>query len=102
MKLDVTAIEHLATLARLRLDHGEAEIYGHQLTEVLNHVDNLQEASEFIQKNKLIDLIEQQQVSVAPVELAQDQALTWPTAEVSASLAMSDRRVDGEIIVPRI
>ena len=53
MKLDIQAIEHLAVLAKLSLATGEAEVYGRQLTDVLVHLDSLDEASKFIEKQQL-------------------------------------------------
>lgn len=102
MKLDISAIEHLAVLAKLRLTEGEAEVYGRQLTDVLGHLDNLKEAEDFIDQNNLKNLINQKQVSDQVVDLAEDKIASWPSDEVEACLAMTERRVDGEIIMPKI
>lgn len=102
MKLDIQAIEHLAVLAKIDLAEGEAEIYGRQLTEVLGHLDNLDEAIGFINKQNLVDKINEQQLITAAVDLSIDEVNGWSEDEVTASLAMANSQLGQEIIMPRI
>jgi hypothetical protein len=102
MKLDIQAVEHLAVLAKIDLKEGEAEIYGRQLTDVLGHLDNLDEAINFIDKQNLADKTNKQQLITAAVDLSVDQVGVWPEDEVAASLALTDRQPGQEIIMPRI
>ena len=41
MSLDIEKVKHLAMLAKLDLQEGEAEVYSQQLSEVLHHLDSL-------------------------------------------------------------
>lgn len=102
MKLDIKAIEHLAVLAKLRLSPGEAEVYGRQLTEVLGHLDNLKEASDFIEQHQLDGSINCSQAVEPDVDLSADEVAVWPPVEVGDCLAMTKRQVSGEIVIPQI
>lgn len=102
MKLDIKAIEHLAVLAKLSLAKGEAEIYGRQLTDVLGHLDSLDEASNFIDKQQLANKFGEHQFMKAIVDLSVDEVITWPESELIDSLAMVNIQPGQEIIMPRI
>jgi Asp-tRNA(Asn)/Glu-tRNA(Gln) amidotransferase C subunit len=102
MKLDIKAIEHLAVLAKLSLATGEAEIYGRQLTDILGHLDHLDEASDFIEKQQLVDQLNDCPTTTMAVDLSVDEVIAWPKSEVADSLAMADSQLGQEIIMPRI
>lgn len=102
MKLDIQAIEHLAVLAKLSLATGEAEVYGRQLTDVLVHLDSLDEASKFIEKQQLTNKLSDYQSMAAAVDLSLDEAIAWPESEMDESLAMANSQPGQEIIMPRI
>ena len=102
MKLDIQAIEHLAVLAKLSLAKGEAEIYGRQLTDVLGHLDSLDEASNFIDQQQLAEKFNDQQIEETAVDLSADEAVAWPETEVADSLAMAHSQPGQEIIMPQI
>ena len=102
MKLDNQAIIHLAGLAKIKLEVGEAEIYSQQLSAILGHLDSLSEADKFIQQEKLAAKVDNCQLIINPVDLSADDVSTWPADEAASSLAMAGSQPGQSVTMPPI
>ena len=102
MKLDKQTISHLANLAKIKLEDGEAEIYSQQLSDIIGHLNNLSEADKFIQQAQLTDQIYGYQFKAASVDLSADEVATWPADETAASLAMTGSQPGQPVTIPPI
>ena len=102
MKLDNQAISHLANLAKIELEVGEADVYSQQLSAVLGHLDNLSAADQFIQQAQLADQVDGYQPKVAPVDLSADEVVTWPADEMAASMTMAGSQPGQPVTMPPI
>jgi len=102
MKLDNQAINHLANLAKIELEVGEADVYSQQLSAVLGHLDNLSAADQFIQQAQLADQVDDYQPRVAPVDLSADEVAAWPADETAASMTMAGSQSGQPVTMPPI
>ena len=102
--MDKEIIKKLAQLAKLKVDDSEVEIYDHQLSDVLHHLDSLSGAIDFINKHGIKD-DEGREANTNEViysSLANDEVENWSKEEIAMSLIRAHQNDDGFIIVPAI
>ncbi len=102
MKLDNQAISHLAGLAKIKLEIGEAEIYSQQLSAILGHLDSLSEADKFIQQEKLAAKVDNYRSIIDPVDLSADEVAIWAADEAASSLALAGSQPGQSVTMPPI
>ena len=102
--MDKEIIKKLALLAKLKVGDSEAELYDHQLSAVLHHLDSLAGAMDLINKHGIKD-DEGREANTNEVinsSLANDKVENWPEEEIAISLIEVHKNDDGLIIVPAI
>ncbi len=95
MKLKRSEIEHIAKLARLSLTEKELKIYGSQLSDVLNYINQLQEVD-------TTDVEPTAQVTGMENVWREDLAEEWDKKELEAALNQAPEFEDRQVKVKRI
>ncbi len=95
MKLTKKEIEHIADLARLELDDNELKLYGNQLSDILDFIDQLQEVDTTgveptAQVTGLINI------------WREDKVLVWDKQEQADALVQAPALEDEQIKVKRV
>ena len=95
MKLDKKQIQHIAKLARLELTEKELKIYGSQLSDVLNYIDQLQEVD-------VADVEPTAQVTGLANVFREDKVEEWDKSEAENALNQAPEMENGQMKVKRI
>lgn len=95
MKLKKEEIEHIADLARLALSEEELDLYGNQLSGVLDYIDKLQEVD-------TTNVEPTAQVTGLFNVLREDKVNIWDKKEQADALAQAPSLENGQIKVKRI
>ncbi len=95
MKLTKKEIEHIATLARLKLTDEELKKYGSQLSDVLSYIDQLKEVD-------TEDTEPTAQVTGLQNVLREDVIEDWDKQEIKEALKMAPEIEDRQIKVKRV
>ena len=95
MSLSKKEIEHIANLARLQLTDKEIELYGEQLSHILNYIDQLKEVDTF-------DIEPTAQVTGLVDVMRADEVAAWDKGEVDNALAQAPEMENNQIKVKRI
>jgi aspartyl-tRNA(Asn)/glutamyl-tRNA(Gln) amidotransferase subunit C len=95
MKLEKKDIKHIADLARLELSEAELDLYGSQLSGVLDYIDQLQEVdTEGVEPTA--------QVTGLLNVLRSDKIKDWEASERQAALAQAPAFEDEQYRVGRV
>jgi len=95
MKLLKQGIKKIADLARLELSEDEIKIYGSQLSDVLDYVDQLKEVDTG-------DVQPTAQVTGLENISREDEVEEWPVDEVESALGQAPEREDRFVKVKRV
>ncbi len=95
MKLSKKEIQHIADLARLELTGEEIKIYGGQLSQILDYVNQLQEVD-------TTDIEPTAQVTGLENVWREDNTLAWKKSERESSLEQAPDMENNQIKVKRI
>lgn len=95
MKLKKEQIEHIANLARLDLTEKELEVYGDQLSNVLNYIEQLQEVD-------VDGVLPTAQVTGKENVLREDVIEDWNSGEIEEALKQAPEIEDGQVKVRRV
>lgn len=95
MKLSKEEVQHIAQLARLGLTDKEIDIYGSQLSQVLDYVEQLQEVD-------TSGVEPTAQVTGLKNVWHADKVTNWEKDEIKKSLEQSPELKDGQIKVKKI
>ena len=88
-------IKHIADLARLELSDEETELYGGQLSDILNYVDQLKEVD-------TMDVEPTAQVTGMVNVLREDRAEEWDKRETDDALKQAAEMEDNQVKVKKI
>lgn len=95
MKFSKNQIQHIATLARLKLTDEELEKYGGQLSNVLSYIDQLGEAD-------TVNILPTAQVTGLENVLREDEIEEWDEQEREATLEQTPERKGRYVKVKRV
>ncbi|MEA3463538.1 MAG: Asp-tRNA(Asn)/Glu-tRNA(Gln) amidotransferase subunit GatC [Patescibacteria group bacterium] len=95
MKLTKKQIKHIAKLARLELTEKELKIYGSQLSDVLNYIDQLQ-------KVNVADVEPTAQVTGLANVFREDKVEEWDKQEAENALKQAPELEDRQVKVKRV
>ncbi len=95
MKLKKSEIEHIANLARLELSTEELDLYGNQLSGVLDYIDQLKEVD-------TSGVEPTAQVTGLENVLREDKVCSWDKKEQAAALNQASSLEDGQVKVRRV
>jgi aspartyl-tRNA(Asn)/glutamyl-tRNA(Gln) amidotransferase subunit C len=95
MKLSTQEIQHIANLARLDLTEAELELYGNQLSGILDYIDQLQEVD-------TTGVEPTAQVTGLENILREDVVNEWDMVEQGNALAQAPGLEDGQVKVKRV
>jgi aspartyl-tRNA(Asn)/glutamyl-tRNA(Gln) amidotransferase subunit C len=95
MKLSEAEIQHIADLARLELSEAEKEIYGKQLSHILDYIDQLKEVN-------TAGIEPTAQVTGLENVYREDRIVGWKEDEVESALKQSPEIEGEQIKVKRI
>ena len=95
MKLTKEDIKHIANLARLELNEEELELYGEQLSAVLEYINQLKEVD-------TIDVEPTAQVTGLENIWRKDKIEPWRKDEVQAALHQAPETEDNQVKVRRV
>ncbi len=95
MKLKKSEIEHIANLARLELSEEELDLYGNQLSGVLDYIDQLREVD-------TSGVEPTAQVTGLENVLREDKVNSWDKQEQENAINQAPSIEDGQIKVKRV
>lgn len=95
MKLSKDEIQHIAQLARLELSPEELKLYGSQLSDILNYINQLQEVD-------VSDIEPTAQVTGLKNIMRGDRAEDWNDKERKKALAEAPELENEQVKVKRI
>lgn len=95
MKLKKEEIQHIANLARLDLSEAELELYGNQLSGILDYIDQLQSVD-------TTGIEPTAQVTGLQNIWREDVVNEWDVVEQASALKQAPEMEDGQIKVRRV
>jgi len=95
VKLSKNEIEHIAKLARLELSDDELDLYGSQLSGILEFIDQLSEVD-------TSSVEPTAQVTGLVNVLREDNVVEWDREELAKAIAQAPEVEDGQIKVKRV